>query len=85
MAILPYSAEGFVQYYNLICYNERGFTMPPHMIPAARMLTDRRITKGMLIVGPGSGKSVTISEIFPSFELGHDPTMTILGISAVKR
>ncbi len=80
-ARVPYNIEGFVTYYNLIC-RERGFSMPPHMIPAARLLLDRRITKGMIIIGPGSSKSVTMSEIYPSFELGHDPTMTILGISA---
>lgn len=80
-ARVPYNIEGFVTYYNLIC-RERGFSMPPHMIPAARLLVDRRIVKGMIIIGPGSSKSVTMSEVFPSFELGHDPTMTILGISA---
>lgn len=56
--------------------------MPPHMIPFSRGLLDRRIQKLMWIIGPGSGKSTTLSEVYPSFELGHDPTMTLLGISA---
>jgi hypothetical protein len=78
---VPYTVEGFVTYYNLIGA-ARGFSMPPHMIPAVRMLLDVRIKKGMIIIGPGSGKSVCLCQMFPAFELGHDPTMTILGISA---
>lgn len=76
-----YSASGLAIFYNLICA-ERGFTMPPHLVPIARSLVDRRIDKLMVIVGPGSGKSTMLSEVFPPFELGHDPTMTILGVSA---
>ncbi len=47
-------------------------------------LADRRINKLMIILGPGSGKSFLLSQVYPSWELGHDPTQTILGISAAE-
>lgn len=78
---VEYTAEGLVVFYNLIC-SARGFTMPPHLVPVCYGLVDRRIQKFMLIIGPGSGKSTLLSEVWPPFELGHDPTMTIIGISA---
>jgi hypothetical protein len=79
--LVDYTAEGLITYYNLICA-ERGFLMPPHLVPVARALVDRRITNLMVLIGPGSGKSVVLSEVYPSFEVGHDPTSTVLGISA---
>jgi hypothetical protein len=59
-----------------------GFTLPIHLVPVVRALVDERIRKLMIIVGPGSGKSMLLSQVFPSWILGHDPTMTIIGISA---
>lgn len=79
--IVERTASGFAVFYNLICA-ERGFQMPPHLAPLARGLIDDRIDKFMVIVGPGSGKSTALSEVWPAFELGHNPTTTILGISA---
>lgn len=78
---LDYTVEDFATFYNLIC-GERGFGFPPHMGPICRGLLDKRIPKYMCVIGPGSGKSTAISEVFPAFELGHDPADTILGISA---
>ena len=73
--------EGLVLYYNAI-FSDRGWTLPPHLIPVAKALTDPRIDKLMVIIGPGSGKSQFMSIVYPSYALGLDPTQTALGISA---
>lgn len=78
---VEYDAEGLVVFYNLICAH-RGFSMPPHLVPLSYGVIDRRIGNLLAIIGPGSGKSTLLSEVWPCFELGHDPTMTMLGISA---
>lgn len=80
--VVDYTAEGFATFYNMICQDRGGFTLPPHLGPVAHGLVDRRIQKYMVIIGPGSGKSTALCEVWPAFELGHDPRMTILGISA---
>lgn len=59
-----------------------GFKLPPHMWPVCLALCDSRIKKLMLIIGPGSTKSQLTSVAWPAFLLGHDPAMTIIGISA---
>lgn len=59
-----------------------GFRMPSHLWPVCLALCDSRISKLMLIIGPGSGKSQITSVTWPAFLLGHDPSMTIIGVSA---
>lgn len=61
---------------------ERGFRLPQHLRAVALALADERIRKLMIIVGPGAGKSQLLSVIYPAFELGIDPSQTILGVSA---
>lgn len=58
-----------------------GYKLPRHMWPVCLALCDTRIKKLMVIVGPGSTKSQLLSIIYPSWVLGHDPSMTILGVS----
>lgn len=36
----------------------------------------------MLLIGPGSGKSLLLSVVYPAFSIGQDPADTFLGISA---
>lgn len=75
------SARGLISFYNAI-YRDRSIQLPPHLVPVAIGLADIRIPKMMLIVGPGSGKSMLLSQAFPAWMLGIDPTMTIVGVSA---
>lgn len=79
--VLDYSAAGLATYYNIICHS-RGYELPPHLVPPIMALADPRITHLMLIVGPGSGKSLLLSQMYPSWQLGHDPSQTVLAISA---
>jgi hypothetical protein len=79
--VIPFTADGLVVFYNLMMA-DRGFNFPPHLFPVAMALMDDRIPKLMIIVGPGSGKSSLLSTVYPAFRLGHDPTMTIVGVSA---
>ncbi len=79
--VIPFTADGFVIFYNLMAA-EQGFNFPPHLFPVAQALMDDRIGKLMIIIGPGAGKSFCLSTVFPAFLLGHDPTMTIVAISA---
>ena len=58
-----------------------GFKLPDHLWPVVLGLCDTRIDKLMLNVGPGSGKSQLLSVVYPTWVLGHDPNMTILGVS----
>jgi hypothetical protein len=63
-------------------FKTNGFTVPDHMWPVCLGLCDKRITKLMLIIGPGSSKSQLISVTYPAWLLGHNPHQTIIGISA---
>ena len=55
--------------------------MPAHFWTVCLALTDSRIKNFQLIIGPGVGKSLLLSTIYPAWLIGHDPTQTILGIS----
>lgn len=74
------SLEGFILYYNALLGSE-GIQMQPHLVPIAKALLDRTINNLMVIVGPGVGKSLLISVIYPTYMLGIDPEHTFLGIS----
>lgn len=52
------------------------------MLPMCRALEDRRIDNLMIILGPGAGKSMLISVVYPAWRLGMQPESTILGVSA---
>jgi len=71
--------EGLVRYYDLI-FSDRGWTLPLHMHPVAEALADFRIRQLMLIIGPGSGKSLFLSTVYPSWLLGLDQSQTVLNI-----
>jgi hypothetical protein len=75
------TAHGLASFYNAI-YRDRDIQLPPHLAPVCMGLADKRIRKMMLIIGPGSGKSMLLSQAFPAWMLGIDPTMTIIGVSA---
>lgn len=77
----PPTADGLIGFYNFM-FSDRKITMPPHLIPVAKALMDDRINKLLVTIGPGSGKSMLLSTLYPAFTIGHDPTTTILGISA---
>ena len=68
-------------FYNMM-NGPRGFTFAPHLEPIAYGLMDDRIPKLMVIIGPGAGKSLCLSTVYPAFRLGCDPTTTIVGVSA---
>ena len=74
------TAEGLAMFYNLI-FSDRGYTLPPHLYPVVEALADERIKRMMLIIGPGSGKSMLISTIFPAWDLGLNSGETILNIA----
>lgn len=78
---LSFDAMNYSLFYNAL-HHKRGFYFPPHLEHVALALTDLRIDKLLVIIGPGSGKSLALSTVFPAFQLGIDPSMTILGLSA---
>lgn len=57
---------------------------PNHLWPVALGLCDNRINKLMLQIGPGSGKSLLLSQVYPAWVLGHDPKKTIMTISGAE-
>lgn len=71
---------GLALFYEAI-FEEQGFKVPPHMWPVMLGICDHRIKRLMLVIGPGSGKSLTLSVTVPAWLLGHDPNLTVLGIS----
>lgn len=75
------SARGLAMYYNMVL-KHRGIKLAPHLVPIVHGLADFRIHNLMILIGPGSGKSLLIDEVFPSWCLGHNPTLTIMGVSA---
>lgn len=75
------SARGLMMFYN-IALSEMGISLPPHLEPVCYALADQRIKKLMIIEGPGLGKSMMISVVYPAFRLGINRTENILGVSA---
>lgn len=73
--------EHLAAFYDSVLF-DRGLRLPPHLRPVVAALADQRIGKLMTIIGPGSGKSLLLSVIYSVWELGIDPSQTILGISA---
>lgn len=72
---------GLAPFYNSV-FKERGLALAPHHYPIVKGLEDRRINSLLILGPPGIGKSTLLSEIYPMWELGHDPTLTILSVSA---
>lgn len=70
----------FPAFYNAI-HGAQGFLFPAHLFPLAVSLEDERIPKLMVICGPGSGKSIALSTTYPTFAMGRNPAIRILGIS----
>jgi len=68
-------------FYNTVM-GPKGISFPIHLNPVATALADKRITKLMLIIGPGSGKSLFLSVVYPLYVLGNNPDHTIINVSA---
>lgn len=69
------------EHYNAV-FGPRGFQLAPHHYPIVAGVEDDRIPKLFILVSPGAGKSTLFSVGIPTWELGNDPTMTVLGVSA---
>ncbi len=64
-------------------YAARGFGLAPHHYPIIDGLEDSQNIPNFLLLGPpGLGKSNLLSSVYPAWELGHDPSLTILAVSA---
>lgn len=72
---------GLAPFYNAI-FAARGFALAPHHYPLVMGLEDERINNLLYIAPPGTGKSTLLDIAYPLWELGHDPTLTILSVSA---
>lgn len=68
-------------YYNII-FSDIGLSLPNHLRPVVAALGDKNIKSLMVIIAPGLGKSQLLSICYPSWELGYDPNLTILGVSS---
>ena len=68
-------------YYNAL-YAPRGFALAPHHYPLVMGLEDHRIQNLFMLAGPGTGKSNLLDIAYASWEMGHDPTLPILAVSA---
>ena len=77
-----WSPKAFVTLYELL---QQDYKFPQHMYPLALALCDWRIKMLMEIVSPGSGKSVTTSQVFPSVTLGHNPEENIICVSGAEQ
>lgn len=80
---IPYNHDGahIELFYNLI-FSEQEITLPDHLRPVAWVLGDTNIDAAMLIISPGAGKSLLTDVAFPCFEIGYDPTTSIMGVSS---
>lgn len=72
---------GLAAWYNAV-YAPRGFALAAHHYPIIAGLEDKRITNFLILCPPGAGKSNLMCSVYPAWELGHDPTTTILSVSA---
>jgi hypothetical protein len=71
-------------YYNLVM-GKRGFGLAPHHYPMVAGLEDVRINNLLFVCPAGAGKSNLLDIVYPTWRLGHDPTLTILSVSAGER
>ena len=78
-----WTPDGLVLYYDWV-QRAAGFTLPDHLYPVVLAICDHRIKKLLLVIGPGSGKSVLLSQIAPSALLGRDPTQNVLCVSGAE-
>lgn len=76
----PASLELF---YNLIS-DQQGYSFPDHLRPIVYALADENIKRLLVTISPGASKSTLVSVLYPAWELGLDPTKTILGISSAE-
>ena len=56
-ALFPRTSTGLILFYNFML-GERGIAFPPHLVPVAHALMDKRIHNLLVVVGPGSGKAL---------------------------
>lgn len=80
---MPASIErkiGLAAWYNEL-YAPR-FALAPHHYPIILGLEDPCIDNLFILGPPGTGKSVLLQNALATWELGHDPTLTILSVSA---
>ena len=75
---------GLAAYYNQV-QGRRGFGLAPHHYPLVAALEDERIPNVLMMLAAGAGKSNLIDIVWPTWLLGHDPTLTILSVSAGER
>lgn len=68
-------------YYNAICA-ARGFGLAPHHYPIVAGLEDDRIENFLVLGPPGTGKSLLFCCVYPTWVLGHEPSLTVLSVSA---
>jgi hypothetical protein len=68
-------------FYNLL-YAPRNFTLGPHHYPVVSALEDPRINNLLIMGPPGTGKSNLLCIAYAAWEIGHDPELTTLSISA---
>lgn len=76
-----WSPRSLATFYNVI-FADQGLTFPSHLWPMAYGICDTRINKLMVIIGPGSGKSLFLSVCVPAWLIGHSQNEMVLGISA---
>lgn len=79
--VAPERKISLAAWYNTINAS-RGFSLAPHHYPVIAGLEDPRIGSFLVLCPPGTGKSGIISSVYPVWELGHDPTLTIMAVSA---
>lgn len=71
---------GLAAWYNEL-YAPR-FALAPHHYPIILGLEDEAIDNLFFLAPPGTGKSVLLENALSTWEIGHDPTLTILAVSA---
>jgi len=76
--VLPLAAQDFACY-SLLCYPK--FELAPHigkLVDALEGVERGEITRLMIVLPPRHGKSVTASELFPSWYLGRHPERHVI-------
>src|ERR1700682_1817837 len=71
-----------------ICRGGETLNNDPYLLQVYAMaedIADRRVTKAIINMPPGTGKSIIMAVFLPAWTLGHDPSASVMVVEHNKK